>query len=967
MTTRPSGYARDAEAGGSGPPYRLGVRLALLVATAIVLACATAASANPAGLAPKLTVSGQTAPGLAVRISGSGFPKSTPIEIRFENRRVAKVMTDRRGRFVRSWKIPANAATGTLTAKTAKPPRRAQTTVSIPAPGPEAPPPPTAEPAPEPVEDPQSGTGSSGTAERWSDAVTWGGAIPGAGEEVIVPAGKTVLLDRDTPALGGLTVNGTLRFADSDVTLTSGYVMVHGALEVGTREDPIETRARIVLTGSDRAQNIMGMGAKVLGVMGGTLDVHGEARSGWTRLGATAAAGSNTITLEKDPGWRVGDRIAIASTDFAPLQAEEATITAVSDNRLTLSRRLTYSHYGEKQSIAGGTVDERAEVALLSRNVVIEGEAASSADGFGGQLMVMDDGKLRMEGAELTRMGQRNILRRYPVHFHLLSNAGADSYLTNTTLHNTFNRCVTIHGTNGLRVAGNTCYNTPGHAFFLEDGAETDNVLEGNLGFVTRKPPESERLLLSDARPATFWITNPDNTLRGNVAAGSEGFGFWFALPENPTGLSRTTAIWPRRTPLGVFSGNTAHSNNLTGLFIDDGPKPDGSTTETTNYRPLLNPSDRNSSPVPAVFDRFTGYKNRERGIWQRGTRNVFTDAVLADNAIGATFASHETYLDGSLVVGETRNLGNTNSWERENGRVGAENRSLPMPWRPDFPIRGYEFYDGKVGTRGTTFADFQPNDMRQASALGMLLEDAFGVHPGNYTSGLRFVDARKLYLPGPAENRDGDRSLVFRDADGSLTGTAGSVLTANSPFLTREGCTKNADWNAYVCPPGLEHATLMVGTLGGSPTSIKPLRLTTEKGVDQTLNGCCDYSRAAETSVVVNEMYRVAYNGGTPTSERLQFVLRDGDTKNVIVQVPYAGTPKVLRWGEYDLGPAGPSWAQGVQVKSVAELRSANVQKSSYFYDQADRMLYIKIVARMPDPKDTRAVDWVDVQVVPG
>ncbi len=139
----------------------------------------------------------------------------------------------------------------------------------------------------------------------------------------------------------------------------------------------------------------------------------------------------------------------------------------------------------------------------------------------------MNGGVARIEGAELTRMGQKAVLRRYPLHFHMLGDAGGRSYLEDSSLHHTYNRCVTVHGTNRLRIAGNTCFDHIGHGFFFEDGAEVDNTLEGNLGFRTRRPPSGQRLLPSDGDAATYWITNPDNTVKGNVAGGSDGFGFW--------------------------------------------------------------------------------------------------------------------------------------------------------------------------------------------------------------------------------------------------------------------------------------------------------------------------------------------------------------------------------------------------------------------------------------------------------
>ncbi|HMV32414.1 MAG TPA: hypothetical protein PKA50_09870, partial [Gemmatimonadales bacterium] len=117
--------------------------------------------------------------------------------------------------------------------------------------------------------------------------------------------------------------------------------------------------------------------------------------------------------------------------------------------------------------------------------------------------------------------------------------------------------------------------------------------------------------------------------------------------PESPTGLSTGQPDLPRTTPLREFSGNVAHSNHNGGLFVDDGPRPDG-TTEVTNYEPRAVPSDPNSAPVQADFTGFRAYKHYFRAVWLRGTYLRLSHALLADNAIGATFAAYETSVTSS-------------------------------------------------------------------------------------------------------------------------------------------------------------------------------------------------------------------------------------------------------------------------------------------------------------------------------
>jgi hypothetical protein len=74
------------------------------------------------------------------------------------------------------------------------------------------------------------------------------------------------------------------------------------------------------------------------------------------------------------------------------------------------------------------------------------------------------------------------------------------------------------------------------------------------------------------------------------------------------------------------------------------------------------------------------------------------------------------------------------------------------------------------MGTERTTFVNFTPNTQRRASGLGYRLLNRFNISPKNYTSGLRFVSANRVYMLNPATGMDGDASLVFLDTDGSVT-----------------------------------------------------------------------------------------------------------------------------------------------------------------------------------------------------
>src|SRR5690606_34045641 len=188
------------------------------------------------------------------------------------------------------------------------------------------------------------------TASRWSDPATWPNRkVPAAGEKVTIAKDKEVILDVSTPALAGLSIDGKLTFADNaDLELTTEWIMLHGELQIGTEARPHTRKATITFTDNVKGEDIMaGMGDRGIMISGGTLNLHGDRTHTWTKLAKTAEAGTNAIEVLDASGWRVGDQIVLAATDFNPRQAEKRTITAVRGNALTLDKPLEYMHFGK--------------------------------------------------------------------------------------------------------------------------------------------------------------------------------------------------------------------------------------------------------------------------------------------------------------------------------------------------------------------------------------------------------------------------------------------------------------------------------------------------------------------------------------------------------------------------------------------------------------------------------------------
>ncbi|KAJ1563776.1 Fibrocystin-L, partial [Nowakowskiella sp. JEL0078] len=215
-------------------------------------------------------------------------------------------------------------------------------------------------------------------------------------------------------------------------------------------------------------------------------------------LRETAQINSTIIKLNEFVDWDIGEQIVIASTAPDPTQAEEAFIKSVKNDAfgavLTLDRKLNYTHASVVELIDGRMIEIRAEVGLLSRNIVIEGDISENnqlpvtdarADLFGGHIIVFPANKslglasARFENVEIRNMGQAFQLGRYAVHFHQLGDVlmnNSESYVKNCAIHHTFNRAITAHATDNMLFEKNVAYNVLGHTYFIEDGVETNNT-----------------------------------------------------------------------------------------------------------------------------------------------------------------------------------------------------------------------------------------------------------------------------------------------------------------------------------------------------------------------------------------------------------------------------------------------------------------------------------------------------------
>ena len=748
--------------------------------------------------------------------------------------------------------------------------------------------------------------------DLWSSRFTWGGEEPPQeGQFVVIPRGQTLVLDTVTPVLAYLLVQGGELVFDSEaednqVELhTQGMLITGGGkLEVGTEDKPFLAKTRIVLYGNVLSTEIPVYGAKTLALRQGSIDIHGKPLNvTWTRLAATASAGSTMLRLQEAVDWDVGGKIVLAATSFSQRENEELTITGVEEGGMVLyvDPPLSYDHISVRQNIDGREVDTSAEVGYLTRNVIVRGnlneETVSEvsacpeefrpgqfdlqtcflgrfgdetlSDQFGSQIMIhapaqnQRDVVGRFSYIEVTHAGQAFRLGRYPIHFHLNGDVNG-SYVRGCSIHHTFNRAVTIHAVDRLLVEKNVAYNILGHAYFLEDGIEENNIIQDNLGVFVRA---SSSLLNVDITPATFWIVNPNNIVRRNAAAGGTHFGFWYRLPEHPTGPSFTESVCPQHIPLGEFSDNSAHSFGWYGLWVFPvySPRDGGSCSNSAQQ-------------ITATFKNFLAWKN-DRGV-EFGISSVESGALrlqnstLMDNKLAGFEATALESEWGGPLVKDVRIVGHS--------EITADDDSFCTVAGIKTPHTPY------LSVESVTFINFDRESCTSIAACSHCKELQGGFET-RYRD-IKFVNSPRL------TTWQWMHEHYHRDLDGTLSETGEPMLLVPFSDVLPPSCipheTSSYGVPGRICPEALEFARFALNNPTPGSLETQDLDITNTYGTTtvQYREKRLIVGEGHMALLPVNESYALQWETGTVfTNTSYNLLVTNMPPENyIIVEQPY-------------------------------------------------------------------------------
>lgn len=278
----------------------------------------------------------------------------------------------------------------------------------------------------------------------WSASGTWlGGAVPDHGALVLIPAGRTVTVDRIVAArLETVRVDGTLRFQHDVATrlmVDTLFSAPGSRFEMGTPQQPIraDVTAELVILADgpiDEAVDPQQIGRGL--VLHGPTRICGSYRQPRLPLQQDLPAGSQllwlerpTLTLDPIPGWRVGDEVVVAGTSYDP-QGSDHDDTRFHDEVLTVrgllgplvgftnngitqgnpapANALRFDHVRPDSFVRDML---RIPVANLTRNVIVRSEDPTVPVRERGHVMVMHEPDVIIENALFRDLGRSDKTR----------------------------------------------------------------------------------------------------------------------------------------------------------------------------------------------------------------------------------------------------------------------------------------------------------------------------------------------------------------------------------------------------------------------------------------------------------------------------------------------------------------------------------------------------------------------------
>ncbi|XP_075123024.1 fibrocystin [Leptodactylus fuscus] len=686
----------------------------------------------------------------------------------------------------------------------------------------------------------------------WSRNSSWpSGHPPLDGDNVTVERGRTLLLDDATSLLNLLHIKGgrLMLVGSGFVHLRAHYILISdgGELVVGSSSQSFKGKATITLYGSAYTAPLHPYGVKFLSIRNASISVHG-----WvpkfisTHLSYPARANDSQLTVMDPIDWHVGDQFVLCGASFHDhiKQEEVLTIVNVNGTRISVSPPLRYTYDILVQPIGGGDVSFRPMVALLSRDITIQGNLTDeytnrqercqdagisdltecpyerSEKTLGSQDLGMvfiaqafkDEPTLvQISGVRFLHAGQA-----YAQSRSALNIAGnrpmSGSYIQGCVVVNSSARGIGFSGISYFTLEENIFYNIKGHGVIV--GEHLENSIQVKRNFLIRIWGSDGLSNIEALAPAAIYIRSPSNAIEENTVC-SSGYGYFYHL--SPQGSSQA--------PMETFRKNTAVSCMRSGFRLH----PD--------YQPC-------SHDTPTTFLDFTAWKSRSGAQITRCGGNVsFKDFKIfscEEFGINISESAGNPEVSGSLLLGH---------FDGEEG--GCMTSGIVTPKRFQAVISN------------STFINF---DRQECTAIRTCSGCVLG--QGGFTvktRKLKFLNSpRKVSFPYP-------HCSLIKDIDGSISGSEGSHLLVDTGILPDSSC-----WAADYVSGGAS------GRVCAADITFHRMSIALERAPNVSYNITIRNSRNQTSSVnYVPDTLSNLYGW--------QALLLDKDTYTIIFHVPQA------------------------------------------------------------------------------
>jgi len=438
---------------------------------------------------------------------------------------------------------------------------------------------------------------------NWSNAATWGGAVPSQGARVHVPSGMTVTVDHDIAIVYfWVRVDGVMQFADGGALRADTVLVSHTGRYVMGTETALVTNARLIITPHNNAHIDWSWDPLEFSrglIAESPVSIYGRTKTTWLALAALPAAGATTLSLSAAPvNWQPGDRLVVAGTTYG--QDETVTVTGVTGSAVTITPALKFARVLPTPTPAGAAV----HVGNYTRSVQISSAVPGDLKRQG-HVMLMGPNH-RVFYAEFNDLGRttirpvtdpvvsedgvrdpslcptgglvaENVRGRYALHFHLAGPASALSIAEGnsvTTRRNAGFKIGIINHSSNVSIRKNVTHQIDGSHLFTEEGDEVGDFT-ANFGVYSLGsdfPFDEQPGAASMKKTECLSVYH-----RRRLDAGHQGNFIWNHSGEveviDNVGTAHASSVfdhWPRA--LDHLITNTFHVAFPTTLLRDGGP-----------------------------------------------------------------------------------------------------------------------------------------------------------------------------------------------------------------------------------------------------------------------------------------------------------------------------------------------------------------------------------------------------------